>query len=71
MGRVMRELGEYPETEQDRMPEGLRLVLENGWVYVLPSSDSAQLEITLEADNASVLPELEQHVNQRLRRLVP
>lgn len=71
MGRVMRELGEYPEVERDRMPEGLRLVLENGWVYVLPSSDSAQLEITLEADNASVLPELEQHVNQRLRRLVP
>jgi len=71
MGRVMRELGEYPEIDRDRTPEGLRLILENGWVYVLPSSDAAQLEITLEAGNASVLGELEQDVNQRLRRLVP
>ncbi|MGZ5008416.1 MAG: sugar phosphate nucleotidyltransferase [Methylobacter sp.] len=71
MGRVMRELGEYPEIDRDKIPEGLRLDLENGWVYVLPSSDAAQLEITLEADSASVLGELEQDVIQRLRRLVP
>lgn len=71
MGRVMRELGELPEAQRESIPEGLRLVLESGWIYVLPSSDLPQLEITLEAPNASLLATLEGEVNQRLRRVAP
>lgn len=71
MGRVMRELGSQQGEELRSLPEGVRLTLEGGWVFVLPSSDAPQLEITLEADNAASLAQLEQDAVHRVRRLVP
>ncbi len=70
MRRVMQALGEYPEGQRHQMPEGLRLTLDNGWIYVLPSSDTDQLELTLGADKVSDLAELEHCINQQLRSLI-
>ena len=70
MSRGEEKLSEYPEASHDPIPEGLRLVLVNGWIYVLPSSDFPQLDFTLEANNANVEMELEQYVNQQVKRLI-
>jgi mannose-1-phosphate guanylyltransferase/phosphomannomutase len=69
MGRVMRELRERAESRA--VPEGVRLELDGGWIFVLPSADAPQLEITIEAANAGRLAELEQTVNHRIRSLLP
>lgn len=71
MGRVMRQLGEQPGAGSSGIPEGLCLEGDDGWVYVLPSADLPQLEITLEATNAAALAQLEQATNYRLRSLLP
>ena len=71
MGRVMRELGEWPEACLGAVPEGVRLDLAGDWVFVLPSADAPHLEITLETANAGRLAQLESEVNHRIRRLIP
>ncbi|WP_367026202.1 sugar phosphate nucleotidyltransferase [Methylococcus sp. ANG] len=71
MGRVMRELAQMPEARSDSVPEGVRLEIGDDSIYVLPSADAPQLEITLEAATASGLAKLEQEeVNHRIRRLI-
>lgn len=71
MGRVMRELAQMPEVHPESVPEGVRLEIDGDLIYVLPSADAPQLEITLEAATASGLAKLEQEeVNHRIRRLI-
>lgn len=71
MGRVMRELAQMPEVHPESVPEGVRLEIDGDSIYVLPSADAPQLEITLEAATASGLAKLEQEeVNHRIRRLI-
>jgi mannose-1-phosphate guanylyltransferase/phosphomannomutase len=71
MGRIMRELGERPEARPGAVPEGVRLDLDGDWVFVLPSADAPQLEITVEAANAGRLAQLERDVNHLVRSLIP
>lgn len=70
MGRVMRELGERPEARPGAVPEGVRLDVDGDWVFVLPSADAPQLEITVEAANTARLAQLERDVNHRVRSLL-
>ncbi|MVF21189.1 MULTISPECIES: sugar phosphate nucleotidyltransferase [Methylocaldum] len=71
IGRVMRELSQRPEARMNAAPEGVRLDLDGDWVYVLPSADAPQLEISMEASNTARLVQLEQEVSQRVRSLIP
>ena len=66
----MREISERPEAELGAVPEGVRLQYSSGWIYVLPSADVPQLEITLEVGSAGRLAAFVDEVNTELRRLV-
>jgi len=70
-GRVMRELSQRPEARPNAAPEGVRLDLDGDWVYVLPSEDAPQLEISMEAASTAQLAQLEQEVSHRVRSLIP
>jgi mannose-1-phosphate guanylyltransferase/phosphomannomutase len=71
IGRVMRELSQRPEARPNAAPEGVRLDLDGDWVYVLPSADAPQLEISMEAASTAQLAQLEQEVSHRVRSLIP
>jgi len=71
IGRVMRELSQRPEARPNAAPEGVRLNLDGDWVYVLPSADAPQLEISMEAASTAQLAQLEQEVSHRVRSLIP
>lgn len=70
MGRVMRELATWPSADIDSVPEGVRIVEDPGWAYVLPSADEPQLQVVAEAGDARELSRLLDHIQPRLRRLI-
>jgi mannose-1-phosphate guanylyltransferase/phosphomannomutase len=70
MGRVMREVAERPEADLGAVPEGVRLQFPEGRVYVLPSADVPQIEVTVEAERPGRLADFVEQVNTELRRLI-
>lgn len=70
MGRVMRELARRPEVSITDVPEGVRLNLEGGRAYVLPSADVPQLAMTVESEEMAGLTGLKERIVREMVQLI-
>jgi len=70
MGRIMRELAQRPEADIEQVPEGVRLIFEGRWSYVVPSADAPELELTTEAGNPETLSRFLEEIQGQIRRLI-
>ncbi len=70
MGRVMRELSLRKNAYSEDIPEGIRLLMDGGRVYVLPSADMPELEVTIEGDDKDRLNAISSQVKHELTALI-
>jgi mannose-1-phosphate guanylyltransferase/phosphomannomutase len=70
MGRVMRELARRPEVSITEVPEGVRLNLEGGRAYVLPSAEVPHLALTVESEEMPGLTGLKERIVREIVQLI-
>jgi mannose-1-phosphate guanylyltransferase/phosphomannomutase len=69
-GAVMRALVESAEPEQLLLIDGVKIVLEDGWVLVLPDPEEPASHVWAEAGNDSDARRLAHDYVGRIRRLL-
>lgn len=69
-GRIMRRLAtDYPDSRVETL-EGIKLLVDGGWVLINPSSDEPVFEITAESPNFQVATEILREFQNKLSEIV-
>ena len=69
-GRIMRRLAaDYPETRVETL-EGIKLLVNGGWVLINPSSDEPLFEIVAESTNAETATDILREFQNRVSEIV-
>ena len=70
MGRVMRELAQQTSVDLESVPEGVKLRYPEGEVFVLPSSDLPQLDVSVEVSEDVTAAQFVDEIYRQLGRII-